>query len=396
MDNSTTTDPDIEQGNSTLSRINNQHKQIIKEFKFNADSERDSHYRLHNSVISCLMQMNPTSWRMFEAVTSGLDIYPFELIEDSDFLSQFTQGKASIPEHFRTVTVHASDYSKRWGLTRSNGHRQFTLDALTLFNETLSTISFDERSNSADIKLSRPVSDVTFHATVQNKETGATTLDFHDSMIRKNTKDKRDNTVWQCSSATFVIHEKLALNMLLLQKMFTRIEKSATAPLSKAGAKLYAFMCMISGSRCAVNDAWCMALDLTKCNSLCGTKYNSIVDFARNFNLPSELTSKSDFDVTAIKDEESKIGRKYMKIKIFFSRKTCKKGIEELAKKGKITRRLVPRPRVLVGSHEEGVWARKNIKILLEFESKLINVKRILPKADRERLSRYRKIIGEA
>lgn len=91
------------------------------EYKFHFDNERETHYRLSNHVISNLMQMNPTSWRMFEMITSELDVYPTELIERDGFLDELASGKASIPEHFRTVRVSAHEYISRWNLAPNNG-----------------------------------------------------------------------------------------------------------------------------------------------------------------------------------------------------------------------------------------------------------------------------------
>ncbi|WP_318492130.1 hypothetical protein [Photobacterium leiognathi] len=123
-------------------------------------------------------------------------------------------------------------------------------------------------------------------------------------------------------------------------------------------------------------------------------KYNNDLDKqGKLYRLSTELTKKTEFDVIHFKDEATKVKKKYMQLNIVFSKKSA----GDLEQKGmkKITRkRLPPRPRVTVGSDAEGAWARKCIAILEAYEKELKTVKRKLIKADRERLARYRKIIG--
>lgn len=367
----------------------------LRPFKTNFDKERHSHFRLSNDVISSLMQMSPTSWRVFEVITQQLDVYPSELISNEDFLKDLSDGRVSIPEHYRTVRVNAADYIKKFGLTPSNGYRTFTLDALTLFDETLANINFDQKHRSADIRLSRPVSDITFHTQLIGKTTddGETVRNITEKLIKRDSSDKREEAVWQCSSATFVLHEKLALHMLFLQRMFTRIETKTTRGLSKAGSKLYTLLKMIATSQHAINDGWVLQMDLQQCNALSGTDYKGIADYSRNFKLSDELTKMTEFHVLHDKDKRSKQGQKFTRLNVFFSLKAA----TEIAQipLSEVKRKLVPRPRVLVGSDAEGKWAQKNIAILLDFEKRLNAVGRILPKPDRERLARYTRIIGD-
>lgn len=365
------------------------------EYKFHFENERETHYRLSNHVISNLMQMNPTSWRMFEMITSELDVYPTELIERDGFLDELASGKASIPEHFRTVRVSAHEYITRWNLAPNNGYRTFTLDALTLFEESLANISFDPKKQEADVRLSRPISDVIFHTKLQSNELNSSDLvrDVHERLIKRNPDDKRNDAVWQCHAATFVLHERLAEQMLFLREFFTRLERGITSSLSKAGLKLYTMLCMVANSRAQVNGGWHIQWDLEQCNALLDTRYGSIADFSRHFKIPSEVSLLTEFDVTHSPDLRSRVGRKYTHLNIFFTKKSKMEVVK--LKNVEVTRKLVPRPRVLPGSAAEGEWARKNIAILIKYERELKEIGRILPKADRERLARYKKIIGE-
>ncbi|ANO35643.1 hypothetical protein A6E01_20750 (plasmid) [Vibrio breoganii] len=364
----------------------------LKSIKHRFEQERDTHYRLSNEVISTLLQMKPTSWRIFEQIVSNLDVYPTELMNNDGFIGEWvkSKGKTAIPQHFRTIEIKAIDYATKWKLPRNNAYRQFTKDCLALFNETLSNVSLGPYKNTAELTLSRVVSDVTFHA---RPAVGEDVVDVKSSLIKISSDDERENTVWQCHSATFVLNETLAANMLFLRTFFTRIEKQATAPLSKQAMKMYTLISMIAAGSKPVDGGWKLSWDLSQCNALTGTEYSSIALFAANFRLSTELSKYTEFDVIHSKDKASRDGLKYTKLNIFFSKKASSV-VPRLAP-SQITRKLYPRPRVLAGSAAEGVWARKNIVALERFREDLALVGRILPKADRERLARYKKIIGE-
>ncbi|MGR5238628.1 hypothetical protein [Vibrio alfacsensis] len=356
-----------------------------------AMEEKDSHFRLSNKVISYLLQMKPDSWRMFESVAMELDVYPLELLrsQDGKFLEEFAKGKAAIPTEYRIVTVQASKFIRRHGMDKSNGYRDFTMSALSLFNETLSSVNFDERiPDQARISLSHPITDIEFMA----KSKGGTRRIEHSSIKGSPTfKESSADPVWSCYEATFHLNEDLVFNMLFLHKMFTRIDKKTSSLISKGGSKLYSLLCMISGSRAPTNAAWKLSMTLEECNALTGTNYKTVTQYASNFKLPDELTKKTEFDVTFSKEEETRIGKLYTRLIVFFSKKT-----EKIELSGKPVRcKLKPRPRVVVGSDLEGQWARYNIAILMDFRERLKSAGYKLPGADLRRLNNYRKIIGE-
>ncbi|WP_305810534.1 hypothetical protein [Photobacterium leiognathi] len=177
---------------------------------------------------------------------------------------------------------------------------------------------------------------------------------------------------------SFILHERLAMEMLFLQRYFTRLDSAITEKLTKPASQ---------------EGGWMISLDLEQCNKLSATKYKTITQFANNFKLATELTKKTEFDVIHFKDEATKVKKKYMQLNIVFSKKSAgdleQKGMKNITRK-----RLPPRPRVTVGSDAEDAWARKCIAILEAYEKELKTVKRKLIKADRERLARYRKIVG--
>lgn len=363
--------------------------------KFN-DDKKSQHYRLSNDVITGLLQMQPDSWRIFEQIAKTIDVYPINLLNSEAFLQELAEGTAVIPPKYRTVTLKAKDYIHAYQLPPSTGYREFTLNALSLFDEMLQKISYsDTHNNIIDVGLSRPISDITFHV---QAEVGATKVTY--DMIKpkgwttKNAEPSDEGKFWSAASITFTLHERLALDMLFLQRYFTRLDSHVVEKLTKPASKLYTLMQMTATSKSAsVDGAWMITLDLNQCNKLTATKYKSITQFANNFRIPEEIQRKTEFDVLCFKDEQSKIKKKYVKLNLTFSRKTPVQ--MEKQGTGKITRkRLPPRPRVKVGSDAEGQWARRCIAILVEYEAQLKAVKRKLVKADRERLARYRAIIG--
>ncbi|KJG06057.1 hypothetical protein UB33_10300 [Photobacterium angustum] len=61
-------------------------------------------------------------------------------------------------------------------------------------------------------------------------------------------------------------------------------------------------------------------LDLEQCNKLSATKYKTVIQFANNFKLATELTKKNEFDVIHFKDKVTKVKKKYIQLNIVFSK----------------------------------------------------------------------------
>ncbi|PSV25362.1 hypothetical protein [Photobacterium kishitanii] len=376
------------------------HTNLLK-FKYNNDlDQKGKLYRLSNDVITGLLQMEPDSWRIFEQIAKKIDVYPLKLLNSEQFLNDLSEGTAVIPAKYRTVTLRAKDYIKDYQLAASTGYREFTLNALSLFDEMLTNISFSDTHNTViDVGLSRPISDITFHVQLNQSEMTQIKTVTHQMIKPKGWTQKKaesgdENKHWSAASVSFILHERLAMEMLFLQRYFTRLDSTVTEKLTKPASKLYTLLQMTASSKpMSQEGGWMISLDLEQCNKLSATKYKTITQFSNNFKLANELSKKTEFDVIHFKDESSKVKKKYVQLNIAFSKKSAgdleKKGIQKITRK-----RLPPRPRVLVGSAAEGSWARKCIVILEAYEKELKTVKRKLIKADRDRLERYRKIIG--
>ena len=376
------------------------HTNLLK-FKYNNDlDQKGKLYRLSNDVITGLLQMEPDSWRIFEQIAKKIDVYPLKLLNSEQFLNDLSEGTAVIPAKYRTVTLRAKDYIKDYQLPASTGYREFTLNALSLFDEMLTNISFSDTHNTViDVGLSRPISDITFHVQLNQSEMTQIKTVTHQMIKPKGWTQKKaengdENKHWSAANVSFILHERLAMEMLFLQRYFTRLDSTVTEKLTKPASKLYTLLQMTASSKpMSKEGGWMISLDLEQCNKLSATKYKTITQFSNNFKLANELSKKTEFDVIHFKDESSKVKKKYVQLNIVFSKKSA--GDLELKGIKKVTRkRLPPRPRVLVGSDAEGTWARKCIVILEAYEKELKTVKRKLIKADRDRLKRYRKIIG--
>ena len=353
------------------------HTNLLK-FKYNNDlDQKGKLYRLSNDVITGLLQMEPDSWRIFEQIAKKIDVYPLKLLNSEQFLNDLSEGTAVIPAKYRTVTLRAKDYIKDYQLPASTGYREFTLNALSLFDEMLTNISFSDTHNSViDVGLSRPISDITFHVQLNQSEMTQIKTVTHQMIKPKGWTQKKaesgDETKhWSAASVSFILHERLAMEMLFLQRYFTRLDSAVTEKLTKPASKLYTLLQMTASSKpMSQEGGWMISLDLEQCNKLSATKYKTITQFANNFKLANELSKKTEFDVIHFKDELSKVKKKYVQLNIAFSKKSAgdleQKGIKKITRK-----RLPPRPRVLVGSDAEGAWARKCIVILEAYEKEI-------------------------
>lgn len=376
-------------------QISDPSTQEFEKFKYNAELESETHFRISNFAIKALMTLSPQSWRMFSSISEYLDLYPLELINDEDFLLKFSQGKAVIPVHHRTIKLKASDYERRWQLPAGSAYRTFTLDALALYEDSLTSTRFlGEKLD--EVYLTRPISSIRFGVHSGNTG-GSKTREFGpDSLIGLTNKGDRVKQVkdgfWQAREITFELNEHLVHRMLLVQRYFTRIEKRPTVRLSKPANKLFTMLCMIAGSNRQVNGKWTFNLTLEEINLALKLSAGSIpyalVSVKKYCN---ELNKKTQFDITPIKDFKTKDGNRFTQICITFSEKA---EMPQIAPPKKITRKLIPRPRVAVGSQEELDWAKKNLRILLDFEIRLGRVSRKLPKADEDRVQRYRDMLG--
>lgn len=366
----------------------------MSKYKYNSETESSTHFRMSNFAIKALMTLSPQSWRMFSTISEQLDLYPMELISDEDFLMRFSQGKAVIPVQHRTIKLKASDYERRWQLPAGSAYRTFTLDALALYDDSLTSTQFLGESLD-EVYLTRPVSSIRFG--VQQSGSNQTKQFGPDSLIGLTKHKDREKQVksgfWQAREIEFELNEHLVHRMLLVQRYFTRIEKKPTVRLSKPAYKLYTMLNMIAGTSRQINGKWRFNLTLEEINLALKLTAASI-PFALVTVLKycEEISKKTQFNVTPVKDMTTKDGNRFTEISISFSEKSEMPVIEPPKK---ITRKLVTRPRVATGSQEELDWAKKNLLILLDFEVRLSRVSRKLPKADEERIARYREMLGD-
>lgn len=358
----------------------------LEQFRFNAAVDsKNNVFRVSNEVISGLMAMNSSSWRMFEFVAMHLDIYPLELRLNDEFIEAFNQGKKYIPSEYRTVTLTAAEYVKTFKLTDIAGRKQFVRDALSLFNEAVEIFQGNK------LRLSRPITDIEFEVERRVKGKGAVVEKLYagDMLGEK-------PAATQAARLTIEINENLALAMLFVVKNFTRLDNKIKAHLSPVANKLYTYLKMQVESESRHREQIFVTWDLDTWNRFLHTNHKSITRLAGAFPYDKQLTERTDLTVISGIDKSQKRGRAYTHFYVGVMKTPTHELIEHDVVEVKPTRkRLPPRPKVLKGSDAEGVWARKCIRILDDFEKELKAHKRVLPKADRDRRTKYLKIIGE-
>ncbi len=358
----------------------------LEQFRYNAAVDsKNNVFRVSNDVISGLMAMNSSSWRMFEFVAMHLDIYPLELRLNDEFLESINQGKKYIPSEFRTVTLTAADYVKTFKLTDVAGRKQFVRDALSLFNEAV------EIFQGSTIRMSRPVTDLEFEVERRVKGQGAVVEKFYAGEML-GTKPAAS----QAARLTIEINENLAMAMLFVVKNFTRLDNKIKARLSPAANKLYTYLKMQVESEAKYREQIYITWDLDTWNRFLNTKHKSIRRLADSFAYDKQITESTDLTVVSGIDRTQKSGRAYTHFYVGVMKTPEHELIEhDIVDVKPVRKRLPARPKVLKGSDAEGIWARKCIKILDDFEKELKAHKRVLPKADRDKREKYLKIIGE-
>lgn len=368
-------------------------------FKYNAERESDTHFRVSNFAIKALMSLSPDSWRMFSTISEQLDLHPNELINDEEFLRKFSEGKATIPSHFRTITIKASQYEKRWLLPKGSAYRTFTLDALTLFEDSLASSTF-LGEDLVRMELTRPVTSIQFIVQAIQDGSKVNKLFGPESLVRPSLLSTKEHKIniesgfWQAKEIKFLLNENLFHTILMVQQYFTRIEKKPTTKLSKLANKLFAILSLMSDINRPLNETWVFTLTLNEVNTALKLTAKSIpVAFKSLSTYCEELTAKTNFNVVPEKDPLTKDGNKFTQVVIHFSEKTTPLTIEQPKK---VTRKLIPRPRVAVCSMEEKEWVKNNLHILMDYELRLKQVNKKLPSIDVKRVKRYKEILGDS
>lgn len=366
----------------------------LTKFKYNAERESETHFRISNFAIKALMTLSPDSWRIFSSISEHLDIYPIDLINDEEFLTKFVQGRAPIPERHRTVKLKATHYEKRWKLPKGSAYRTFTLDALSLYEDSLISTRFlgDEIDK---VKLTRPISSIAFSVQAIHDGKKNTRVFGPESIAGLGDSKEREKGIkerfWQAKEIEFVLSEQLVQRMFMVQRYFTRIEKVPTSSLTKPANKMFAILCMFAGANTPINGKWSFSLNLLEINSAFKLSARSIPKALEIISrYCKEINSKTQFKVNPYSDPLTKDGNAFTQINFDFSEDAT---LPVLESKKEIVRKLIPRPRVEKGSMAEKEWAKKNLRILLDYEVRLQRVNRKLPAQDERRVLRYKEML---
>ena len=106
-----------------------------------------------------------------------------------------------------------------------------------------------------------------------------------------------------------------------------------------------------------------LEVEWMKCQAALSGKYEIWRDFSSDLLKPAIERINANTDISVIY-EPIKTGRKVTAVKFTY---VVEVGSEEKPLRPRLTRR----PKVTKGSHEEGVWMRKNLALLLDYEAKL-------------------------
>ncbi|MGF1761745.1 hypothetical protein L4D76_28445, partial [Photobacterium sagamiensis] len=219
--------------------------------------------------------------------------------------------------------------------------------------------------------------------------------------------DIKDGKAYQAKEITFVLNELVAIHSMYLQKNFTRIDHKIGGKLSPKAEKLYSTLKMESKItplepgltiQNRGTETFVKVGDLDYWNTYFDVSHKTIRRLIDSFRVHKEITEKTELCVH-IEGITLGKGKKYDALRVIYFEQTninyeaLANNVKEAVKP---TRKLKRRPpKVPVGSHREGEWARENIKILSNFELELKRVGRKLPAEDVKRMKRYHTIIGQ-
>ncbi|MEZ9709721.1 hypothetical protein AB4254_13670 [Vibrio breoganii] len=374
-----------------------QHRATLKRFQRRADEEQ-SHYRVGNGVLAAIINLPIQNWRIFELAASKIQTYDDNLIENDLLIaSKLANSEHAFTHDECTVYLEASEYCRLYGIAPTNGYRQFTKECLSLYETSLNNVVFNSPQSSQPdrVDLQRVLTNLTLFS---DRAEGS--LPVSPDAIRRDVSHKKDGYIWSCKGASLTFSTQVIKEMVLLTKYFTRIDYAVSSKMPAPAAKLFAYLTMHMEAN--KNKPQVLSFTLPQLNALTSTNYDTIVQYFNNFKHHIYISRLSPIDVSVSKCENTKQGKKYTQMVMFVSKKEKCAIIESdpirTAKHivNKTTRpKLIPRPRVTQGSHEEGVWARKNLNILQTYQQKLSAEGRELTKPDKERVARYKKILGE-
>lgn len=349
----------------------------------------EQNYRIDNDLLNLLSTVtNKRVWRLIEYIVRHLDPYPMDLINDADYVSAFFKsGGTSIDEKYRTLSINASDYIQTTLSNKTHGYQEFTQDAIALLNyRHVSDVNIMSYTSSS-ISVLSVIESAKFYVRRRDHDVH-TTHDFHRFTSRNELTTSDQKKLYSAHKIDFVLTPSIAKHLLLLTDCFTIYNGKIIDSLPLVSRRLYLLLRMHANANKSkdINNGWSISLDLPRLNALFVVNYKSISELLKNTKSFEHVNQLSDLALTAIPDQNSKQGKRITKAVLFFSNKDNSNAVTRPA--------LRHRPRVVKGSHAEGVWARENLSLLTRYQRDLASIGSQLDKTDEKRLVRYKRIIG--
>ncbi|EGR3221710.1 hypothetical protein N7I40_004081 [Vibrio parahaemolyticus] len=353
------------------------------------DAEKNI-FRVGNEMMQQMAAVHPKSWRLLELAIKKLDLYSAKIPTHKDFIAGLESGEKYIPQEFRTIKIEAEEFADAYNITDKAAKAQFTQDALKLMDERLISISEDDEEG-ASIKIQQVVSGMTFRV---RKGRSRNYIEYqpNDMFDKGESKIKLKH---HCSEVEIELSMHTAKGLFLIMDRFTRINSNITRRLSPAAHKLYTLMCMERAAM-SMKDSWEFSWSLDTWNSRLGTNHKLMSTLIRTFKAHEEITRETDIIAEAFPEESSKSGKSYKLFTVRFRTNTNFK-IAAPKKKDSITRPRLPRQTraaKVKGSSEQGLWARKCLKVLMRFRDECKREGKVFPKRDRERMEKCLSITG--
>lgn len=374
----------------SLSMDNENKKAQLNYFKLkHYNGMYEQNYRIDNNLLNLLSTVKSKRvWRLLEYIVRHLDPYPMDLINDDDYVNAFFKsGGTSIDEKYRTLTINASDYIKTTLSNKTHGYQEFTQDAIALLNyRHVSDVNIMSYTSSS-ISVISVIESAKFYIRRRDHDVH-TTHDFERFTSRNVLTTTDQKKLYSAHKIDVVLTPSIAKHMLLLTECFTVYDAKILDSLPLVPRRLYLLLRMHANANKSQdkNGGWSITLDLERLNALFAVNYKSISELLKNTKSFEQVNQLSDLALTAIPDHKSKLGKRITKVVLFFSNKDNSNTVTRPA--------LRHRPRVVKGSHAEGVWARENLLILTRYQRDLESIGCRLDKTDEKRLVKYKRIIG--
>lgn len=274
--------------------------------------------------------MNLTVVHSNDLIESSYNLSIDEMRLISYVASKIDSRKKSVGE----IKIYPSDFAEAFNLDRHNMHRNLVNAIRSLANKSV-TMPLDEKRNVVLPWLGMGI------------------------------YDKQPN---DASHVVVAFSQYIEPYLFELKDRFTAINFEYAARLNTSFSfRLYQWLYKVKKLQCSKsNKSVAVELDLEWMKSRAGleNKYEDWRDFAKFAIKPAIEKINVNTDLSVIY-EPIKKGRKVTAVKFVYVVET------EPTHSKPLRPRLMRRPKVLKGSHEEGVWIRKNLALLLDYETKL-------------------------